>query len=93
MYTINELEDSLKRPTVMGAKYKLALFDRKQLGKIGLEVGDEPPPAAINPPADKPEVTALPDGATDDKAEGASLAAGLAQPRVLESGSFRVPSD
>ena len=78
MYSINELEDSLKRPTVMGAKFKLALFDRKQLGKIGLEVGDEPPPAAINPPADNPEATVVPDGAADDKAEDASLEAGLA---------------
>ena len=36
MHSIEEIEDSLKRPMVRGVKFRLALFERKQLAAMGL---------------------------------------------------------
>ena len=41
MHSIADLEESMKRSTVLGAKGKLSNFERKRLLAIGFEVGDD----------------------------------------------------
>ena len=51
MYSIDEIEESLKRPAVRGAKYRLALFERKQLAAMGLAISDSSQASRTCPPS------------------------------------------
>ena len=78
MHSIADLEESMKRSTVLGAKGKLSNFERKRLLAIGFEVGDDDvKPIVPKLPALKEQTEAdLADGAEGD--EENCLAEGLA---------------
>ena len=91
MHSIADLEESMKRSTVLGSKGKLSNFERKRLVAIGLEVGDDSP--------DVPKLPALKEKAEADLADGAEgdeencLAEGLAlleQTNVNDKGKVKV---
>ena len=45
LHSVDDVEESLKRPTVYGAKYKLSMFQRRQLASLGLDASPNLPVA------------------------------------------------
>jgi hypothetical protein len=78
LHSVDDVEESLKRPTVYGAKYKLSVFQRRQLASLGLDASPHLPVAVAAPkglPSTAYDIAA--DGEEGDEASSLEQGLGL----------------